>query len=178
MAALVESAYRGEVSRAGWTTEADLLDGQRVDLEMVRESLSRADTVVLVDCDRGRIIGCCELRGIAASGPVPAAVAFGMFAVEPSLQAGGIGRELLGSAEDFAVAFFGAAVMEMCVIEQRSELVAWYRRRGYRATGEVRPFPYGDERFGRPLRDDLRFVVLSKRLDQESRTGQPQIIDR
>src|SRR4051794_13241714 len=29
--ALVESAYRGESSRAGWTTEADLLDGQRTD---------------------------------------------------------------------------------------------------------------------------------------------------
>ena len=52
----------------------------------------------------------------------------------------------------------------MTVIAQRAELIAWYERRGYARTGEARPFPYGDPRFGEPRRDDLSFLVLEKPL--------------
>jgi ribosomal protein S18 acetylase RimI-like enzyme len=155
--ALVESAYRGEASREGWTSEADLLGGQRTDADAVRELIAKKDALVLLAERDGTLVACCELssheRGRAY---------FGMFAVHPGLQGGGIGRALLAEAERMARQVWGAATMRMTVIRQRGELVAWYERRGYALTGEVEPFPYGNERFGVPRRDDLEFVVLEK----------------
>lgn len=89
---------------------------------------------------------------------------FGMFAVDPTLQGGGYGRLVLAEAERIARDEFGATAMEMTVIRQREALIAWYERRGYHQTGERRPFPYGDERFGEPKVDDLEMVVLTKTL--------------
>lgn len=160
---LVQSAYRGDRSRAGWTTEADLIEGQRTDAAMVRDALAAPGTAVLLavdGSDPGHLLGCCEVRVHAGD---DGAAHFGMFAVAPDRQAGGVGSALLDAAERQA-ASSGATALEMWVIDQREELIAWYRRRGYEPTGEHRPFPYGDERFGTPRRDDLRFVVLAKPL--------------
>ncbi|EIM00122.1 GCN5-like N-acetyltransferase [Rhodanobacter sp. 115] len=87
---------------------------------------------------------------------------FGMFAVDPLQQGGGVGKAVLAEAERMARERWQCRAMHMTVIEQRAELIAWYERRGYRRTGQYKPFPYGDERFGIPLRDDLRFEVLIK----------------
>ena len=87
----------------------------------------------------------------------------GSLTVEPRLQAQGLGRQLLHAAEQW-VAQQGARTIRMKVIHVRDTLIAWYLRRGYLLTGETHPFPYGDDRFGIPLRDDLTFVVLEKRL--------------
>ncbi|WP_432562958.1 GNAT family N-acetyltransferase [Kineococcus sp. SYSU DK003] len=154
--ALVESAYRGEASRAGWTTEADLLDGQRTDPDAVSATIADPSTVVLLAEQDGRVVGCCELR---AAGAV---ACFGMFAVDPAVQGGGIGRALLTHADTEAVARWRSPALEMTVIAQRADLLAWYERLGFVRTGERRPFPYGDERFGVPRRDDLEFVVLRR----------------
>ncbi|WP_106970392.1 GNAT family N-acetyltransferase [Kitasatospora phosalacinea] len=158
LVALVESAYRGESSRVGWTTEAHLLEGQRTDGAAVAELLGRPGSVVLVVERNGVLVGCChvERRGGAAY--------FGMFSVSPALQGGGLGRRVLARAEEWARAEWGSTAMEMTVIEQRADLIAWYERRGFARTGEFEPFPYGDERFGVPLRSDLRFVKLAKPL--------------
>jgi ribosomal protein S18 acetylase RimI-like enzyme len=156
--ALVESAYRGASGRRGWTTESDLLDGQRTDPVDVSEAMSRPDSRILLLERDGRLLASCHLerKGEAAY--------FGMFAVDPSLQAGGLGRLLLGEAERVAREDWGCRLMEMTVIAQREELIAWYERRGYRRTGTFKPFPYGQERFGIPRRDDLRFELLVKDL--------------
>lgn len=151
--ALVESAYRGDSSRLGWTTEADLLEGQRTDADEVREVLP--DLLLAVEGEE--LLGCCVLSPRAGHGY------FGMFAVRPGLQARGVGSVLLRAAEDRARALDLDRV-EMTVLSGRSELLAYYARRGYVATGETRPFPYGDARFGLPRRDDLEFVVLAKPL--------------
>lgn len=157
--ALVESAYRGDSSRAGWTTEADLLDGQRTDPDAVREIVAGAGSLVLLGTSGGRLVACCELRG------QPGGTAyFGMFAVVPTLQGAGLGGRLLAEAERLAVQQWSATTMEMTVIRQRAELIAWYERRGYRRTGETRPFPHGDQRYGLPRRRDLEFAVLAKPL--------------
>jgi GNAT superfamily N-acetyltransferase len=162
--ALVESAYRGASSRAGWTTEADLLDGQRTDAEAVHSIVEAPDRVVLLALgDAGDLVACCELR------ERPAGVAyFGMFAVVPTVQGGGVGRIVLETAERWVVEQWGATRMEMTVLAQREDLIAWYERRGYRRTGQTAPFPYGDERFGLPRRPDLYFVLLEKELTSQA----------
>lgn len=161
VADLVHRAYRGDTSRVGWTTEADLLDGQRIDVGGVEEKITAPGARVLVALDEtGHIIGCCEIE----HRPDDAAY-FGMFAVEPALQAAGLGRQLLEHAESTARELWGVTTVEMTVIAQRTELIAWYERRGYTRTGDTKPFPYGDPAFGLPRTDELEFVVLVKRID-------------
>ncbi len=154
----VNSAYRGESSRCGWTTEADLLGGQRTDPGSVRELISdNRNTFLLMHRD-AELIGCVFLQQKAESAYL------GMLTVRPDLQAGGIGRRLLAAAEDWVFENWRFQLVEMTVIRQRPELIAWYERRGYVNTHRTEPFPYGDEKFGLPKRPDLEFVVLEKRL--------------
>jgi ribosomal protein S18 acetylase RimI-like enzyme len=95
---------------------------------------------------------------------------FGMFSVVPGLQGGGIGKQVLAECERIAREDWRLPAMRMTVIDIRDELIAFYERRGYRRTGILKPFPYGDERFGLPQRDDLRFEVLEKTLVSEAWT--------
>jgi GNAT superfamily N-acetyltransferase len=155
---LVHSAYRGESSRVGWTTEADLLDGPRLTAELLTAELADpANTVLLVE-DSDGLLACATVTD-RGGGPAY----FGMFAVRPGAQGGGVGSALLDAAEA-RVRVGGGTAMEMTVIRQRADLIAWYARRGYHPTGEHRPFPYGDERYGLPRRPDLEFSVLRKAL--------------
>jgi len=156
--ALVQSAYRGDSSRQGWTTEADMLDGQRTDAEGVAALIGKPGNRVLLAEVEGELLACAhvERQGGAAY--------FGMFSVRPQQQGGGVGRATLAEAERIAREEWACGEMQMTVISIRDELIAWYERRGYRRTGRYTPFPYGDERFGVPKRDDLRFELLVKPL--------------
>ncbi|HVX55960.1 GNAT family N-acetyltransferase [Nocardioides sp.] len=157
LVALIESAYRGDASRAGWTTEADLLHGQRTDPEGVAAVVTTPGSRMLVAEREGLIVACCQLEERGGVGY------FGMFAVRPGHQGGGLGRQVLAEAER-RERERGAEQMHMTVIVQRTELIGYYERRGYRRTGELHPFPYGDERFGLPQRHDLAFELLVKTL--------------
>ncbi len=157
--ALVESAYRGDASRAGWTTEADLLGGQRTDIEEVATMVNDPQSRLLVARKDRELVGCVVLRNEAGG------VYIGMLAVRPGLQGLGIRRRLLDQAEKRARSELGAVRSRMTVIEQRVELIAWYQRRGYVVTKCTEPFPYGNARFGVPKCGDLRFVVLEKALE-------------
>ena len=155
--ALVESAYRGNVSRQGWTTEADLLDGRRTGPDDVLGCVGRERSRIVL-AERGdRLLACAHVADEAGVGY------FGMFSVQPDLQGGGIGKALLAEAERIARDEWHLPGMHMTVIDVRGELIAFYERRGYRRTGILKSFPYGDERFGRPRRNDLRFEILEKR---------------
>ena len=164
--ALVERAYRGPASRVGWTTEADLLDGQRTDADEVAALIASETTRLLVAELDGRIIASVLVKAPERPG---GAAYVGMFAVEPALQAGGVGRALLAQLEQRVATELGATRVRMTVITQRSELIAWYQRRGYAPTGEREPFPYGQPRFGLPRREDLEFLVLEKPLNGPER---------
>lgn len=160
LVALVNSAYRGDSSRAGWTTEADLLGGQRIDIEGLTEMMVRPGNVILLH-ERDLVpVACVHLERTGE------ACYLGMLTIHPTLQGAGLGRQMLEAAECWAIEHWSSRTMHMTVIAQRPELIAWYERRGYRRTGECKPFPYGDERFGLPRRDDLAFEVLSKPLSQ------------
>lgn len=156
---LIESAYRGDSAKAGWTHEADLLGGQRTDEAELRDILADASRVLLLGEIDGVLTGCVQ---VAKQGEGLAYL--GLLTVDPRRQAGGLGRWLIAAAEAEAIDRFGATRMEMTVIRQRVELIAWYERRGYRLTGETRPFPLDDERFGLPQTRELEFVVLEKAL--------------
>ncbi len=158
--ALVESAYRGDSSRAGWTTEADFLHGQRTDPLAVADIVADPRGVLLLAERDGELVACCHLErhdGYAY---------FGMFAVRPDQQTGGIGRAVLAEAERLVRHEWAVGEMRMTVISVRDELIAWYVRRGYARTGKTSPFPYGDERVGLPQRGDLEFELLVKSLER------------
>ena len=155
---LVNSAYRGASSKAGWTTEADLLDGQRIDAAGLANKLATPGNVVLLHEQEGAPIACVHLERTGDD------CYLGMLTIRPTIQGAGLGRRLLEAAERWAVANWNSRRMHMTVIVQRTELIAWYERRGYARTGRIKPFPYGDEDFGLPRRDDLACEVLEKPL--------------
>lgn len=153
---LVHSAYRGDSSRAGWTTEADLLDGQRTSRDDVLPLIAATDSVVVLAEMDDTLLACCHMQRRGSR------CYFGLFAVDPAQQGGGVGKQVMAYAEELARTRWGCTVMEMTVIRQRTDLIAFYERRGYTDTGRRSPFPYGDERFGLPQRDDLEFTLLEK----------------
>ena len=170
--ALAHSAYRGESSRAGWTTEADLLDGGRTDAAMVRELIAAEGSVILVadadaDADAdgsgsdaagpGALLACCHLQRRAHSAYL------GLFAVRPGMQGRGLGTALLSAAEALA-RDWRVDRLELTVLNHRPELLAWYERVGFAMTGHDTPFPYGDERFGIPRRPDLVLQGMARRI--------------
>ncbi len=166
IAALVNSAYRGDTSRFGWTTEADYLDGARIDaaraLEMIQYEMGQ---IILVlrerDDEQLPILGCVYLeRNIIAEEP---GCYLGLLTVNPKMQDRGLGRVLLERAEVFAREW-GAKRMNLGVIQLRGTLMAWYERRGYRRTEIIQPFPYDQPGAGTPKRKDLHFIFFEKDL--------------
>lgn len=161
VAALVNSAYRGDSSRVGWTTEADYLDGQRTDADTLRRDLAaqpQAALLLFKDDPDGPALGTVWLEPAE-----PGVWYLGMLTIKPDLQDRQLGRTLLAGGEAHAAAR-GAKRMRMTVVSIRDTLIAWYERRGYAATGETRPFPYDDEKFGQPRVPDLTFIVMEKSL--------------
>ncbi len=150
--ALVEKAYRGETARQGWTHEADLLDDERTSEAELSATVTDTGARVLLAEFEGKVAGTVTIRDLGN-----ARAYLGMLCVDPDLQAEGLGRALLADAEDMAAEAFGAEVMEMTVIDARTDLLAWYERRGYTRSAETRPFPYGDV-------DRFRMVVLERSL--------------
>lgn len=170
---LISSAYRGDPSRLGWTTEADLLTGDRIDSAGLLAKISDPAGVLLLataptpNSDPSALscpVACCELQVRRRNDGTKIGY-FGLFAVDPRRQGGGLGRQVLRIAEDYARDTLGLDRLEMSVIFTRAELIAWYLRRGYARTGERRPFPYEQLVSGAAaLRDDLYFEILEKSL--------------
>ncbi|GAB4031212.1 GNAT family N-acetyltransferase [Spirosoma jeollabukense] len=150
---LVNRAYRGESSRQGWTTEADLLSGLRTDEATLRTMLHNPNVTILTYKVTGQLLGCVYLEKKGHD------LYLGMLTVSPESQTNGIGKQLLSAAEQVAVNQH-CRVIAMTVISQRHELIAWYNRRGYQPTGETQPFP-DDPRFGVPTQP-LEFIVMEK----------------
>ena len=156
---LVNSAYRGTASRRGWTSEEHLIEGTRTGAESILELLNAPGSVILLMRGQSALNACVHLKKEAGD-----TAYLGMLSVRPAMQGSLFGRHLLAAAERYARQHLGARTIELTVIDVREELIAWYERRGYVRTGELRPFPYGDTRLGKPTRDDLRFVVLRREL--------------
>ena len=154
---LVNSAYRGESSKQGWTTEADLLGGIRVDEERLTELIQKPGSMILKYVDKeNKITGCVHLEKKGNK------LYLGMLTVSPKLQGKGMGKEFLKAAE-LEAGNQNCVSIYMTVITERTELIEWYERHGYINTGEKKPFPAGDPRFGLPKKH-LEFTVLEKKV--------------
>ncbi len=153
---LVNSAYRGDSSRQGWTTEADLLDGTRTNAAAIIELIQTPGTTLFKYTEGDQILGCVELRNEKGK------LYLGMLTVRPHLQGKGIGKKLLVAAEEEAKKQNCQSIF-MTVLSVRKELIDWYVRHGYQLTGDRKPFAFTDPRFGQP-KMKLEFVVLEKKL--------------
>ena len=151
---LVDSAYRGESSKKGWTTEEHLLGGIRTDEANLMQTFENEQITILKFTENDKIIGTVSLEKQGEK------LYLGMLTVSPDLQGGGVGKQLLKAAEVFAQEE-NIPIIVMTVISVRAELIAWYERHGYVRTGETKPFPMDDPNFGMP-KTFLEFVVLEK----------------
>ena len=132
---LINSAYRGEESKKGWTTEADLLTGKRINVDGIKKIIDEPNAVILKCCKAdNNLIGCVYLKKNDNK------MYLGMLTVSPTLQAGGIGKKILKASEEYAVEK-NCDMIEMRVVSIRHELIAWYQRHGYHNTGKIIPFP-------------------------------------
>jgi GNAT superfamily N-acetyltransferase len=156
---LINLSFRGVGPVASWNTEADFIEGQRLTESLLREDLASKPHALLLTCredPNGELLGTVWLE------PKNDGVWYlGLLIVRPDLQKRQMGRTLFAAAESYAKRR-GACRIRMSVVNVRKTLIAWYERRGYLLTGETQPFPYGDQRFGKPLRGDLHFVLLEK----------------
>jgi ribosomal protein S18 acetylase RimI-like enzyme len=158
---LMNTAYRGVGKEASWNTESRYIDGPRTSETHLLDEIARkpkACLLVAQESSGGPLLGCVLLAPLEDD-----RWHVGSLAVDSPLQKSGLGRRLLEAAEAWA-AQRGATIIEIEVVNVRDTLIAWYERRGYRLTGATNPFPYGDSRFGTPLREDLSFVLLEKSL--------------
>jgi ribosomal protein S18 acetylase RimI-like enzyme len=152
---LVNSAYRGDSSKKGWTTEADLLDGIRTDTAALESMIQQPGSVILKYEQGDQLLGCVFLQRQGSD------MYLGMLTVDPESQAKGIGKKMINRSEAYAKEQ-GCSAIVMTVISSRTELIDWYKRRGYYLTGEKKPFP-SDPRFGIPKKP-LEFIVMKKEL--------------
>ncbi|AYL95935.1 GNAT family N-acetyltransferase [Mucilaginibacter celer] len=151
---LVNSAYRGESSKQGWTTEADIVGGARIDEEMLTGYMQDENVIILKHTDDdGYITGCVYLEVKYPK------LYLGMFSVSPLLQNKGVGRALIEEAELYARKY-NCHTLTMTVISTRFELISWYERRGYNATGEIQPF-HAHGRFG-DAKQHIELIVMEK----------------
>ena len=164
IATLMNRAFRSTGIEPGqaasWNSEATILTGNRTTAEALAQELaSKPHANLLVAGD--------PIHASVWLEPLtPTLCYLGSLTVDPTLQNAGLGRQLLTAAEEIAAAH-GAHTVQITVINFRETLIAWYQRRGYVLTGETRPFPYGDTRFGTPLRPDLNFLVLERSLPSD-----------
>ncbi len=155
---LINLAFRGRGHEVGWSIKEEYIEGTRITEDLLREDMAakpHASLLLWRRADRS-LLGCVWLE------PQQTGIWYlGLLAIPPVQQNSGLGRRLLEAAENWA-AERGATEIRMTVVNLRAALIDWYKRRGYALTGETKPFPYGDNRFGTPKRDDLHFVVLRK----------------
>ena len=155
IADMINTSYRGETSKLGWTTEADLLDGLRTNAEEIRRLIAADGSMILLCLDGAELIGSVHVERKQDH------AYFGMFVVQPILQGRGIGKQLLEMAEQTVLREWGIGKFVMVVISFRQELIAYYERRGYRRTGKHLPFP-SNPKMWTPKVEGLRLELLEK----------------
>lgn len=167
IAQLVNKAYRPETGTAGWTHESDLVSGNRTSVGQIAEVISKPDSVILVGLKDSEIVACVHVEKDGSYSHI------GMLAVNPKLQGAGAGKQMLAHAESYANESFGSEKFIMAVVSSRSELIAFYLRRGYQKTGAVHDYPLSTG-VGTPKFSDLKIEVLEKRSNLTFERDRPE----
>lgn len=154
---LVNSVYRGESSKKGWTTEADFLSGIRITEEKVKEIIQGKNDIIILAVIDNNIIGCVHLENAGSYSYL------GMLSVDVNFQDKGIGKMLINECERYTREVLGLNEIKMKVISRRTELIEYYNRRGYNATGELEEFGAHGDTFG-DTDEKLYFETLTKSL--------------
>jgi len=155
IANLVNQAYRPEAGSSGWTNESELVSGNRTSADQIAAMMSQPSSIILVGITGIEIVACVHVDKDNSHSHI------GMLAVNPSLQGAGVGKQMLAYAEGYANVHFGAKKFTIVVVTTRSELIAFYLRRGYRQTGIVMDYPLSAGA-GIPKHSDLKIEVLEK----------------
>ncbi|MEQ1742629.1 MAG: GNAT family N-acetyltransferase [Candidatus Nitrotoga sp.] len=158
IANLVNMAYRPESGASGWTHESDLVSGSRTNVDQIVDIISKPDSVILLGIKGSEIVACIHIEKDDSSGYI------GMFAVNPTLQGAGVGKQMLAYAEWYASENFSSDKFIMVVVSSRSELISFYQRRGYQKTGSIMDYPLSAGA-GIPKHPDLKIEILEKRSD-------------
>lgn len=158
IARLVNQAYQPKADAAGWTHEADLVDGGRTSVRQVAEIIAAPDSLMLVGLKGLEVVACVHVEREGKHCHI------GMFAVNPALQGAGVGKQLLAYAEEQASLVFGAQKLVMFVLAARTELIAYYLRRGYQKTGVALDYTQLADA-GKPKLAGLKVEVLEKQLN-------------
>lgn len=153
---LINSAYRGESSKKGWTTEADLLEGKRTTEEELIQTIEDPKNTILKFTENDKIIGSVLLVEKEHQ------LYLGMLTVSPELQNSGIGKKMLAEAENHAKTL-GLSSIIMTVISVREELITWYKRHGYVDTGKREAFPESHIHVT-VSEEPLEFIFLEKKI--------------
>ena len=167
IAQLVNKAYRPETGTAGWTHESDLVSGNRTSVGQVDEVLSKPDSVILIGLKDSEIVACVHVEKNGSCSHI------GMLAVNPKRQGAGAGKQMLAHAEKYANENFGSEKFIMVVVSSRSELIAFYLRRGYRKTGTVKDYPLSAD-VGTPKFSNLKTEILEKRSNLTFERDRPE----
>lgn len=157
---LVNSAYRGDSSKVGWTTEAHLLDGQRTDKKSIEQLILEPNNFIelVLDQDTKELLALAHLKHDDEE-----TLYFGMLTVRPTTQGLGLGKKLLEHIENYALENHFTQI-RISVLHLRPELIAFYERRGFKATGESIPFPENDPLFGIPKVSGLKLLEFIKKI--------------
>jgi len=151
---LINSAYRGDSAKKGWTHEADLLTGIRISDKELVKLIKRKDTFLLKYIEENFIVGCVLLEKQEDK------LYIGMLTVSPGVQGKGVGKKLLEAAE-IKARELDCNRTEMSVISVRHELIEWYKRKGYIDTGIKKPFPEEMQKSSTSSHQ-LEFIILEK----------------
>jgi len=158
---LVNCAYRPKLNNHGWTHEAELISGDRINAKQV-EKLLCPQSLILVACLSEKIIACVHIENSADH------VYIGMLACEPNYQGQGIGKEMLFQAEQYSLIHFKSKSFKMKILSSRPELFDFYQRRGYKLSGEFEEF-YSNEGVGFALVTGLKILGLEKNIQNHER---------
>jgi|SRR5215813_1039695 len=148
-----EAETIARIINAAFEIEREFREGERTSAAEVRKLM--ASETFLVAEQMGKLVAVVEVRVRGAKGY------FGMLAVDVSARRAGLGRALVEAAEDHCRRA-GCTLMTMSTGEDRTELIPYYERMGYRVTSIE---PSASAAFKR----QIRIVKMEKPLQSESK---------
>jgi ribosomal protein S18 acetylase RimI-like enzyme len=147
---LVIEALAGE--EQNWSGKPHFHPEDAVSVEELQALIAAPRSRLLAAFDGDEIVGCVLVTRNAGGRST-----LGLLGVDQHSRRRGLGAKLILAAETIAVETFGSDQIELCVLDGRARLMAYYEKQGFRRTGERRSIR-------RRLHTEMEFVVMGKML--------------